>query len=443
MMRRKTASVGSSVFVGVFFCGGLSSAVAQDRPVDLRERVPAPFMTFQGADWLERPERIAEELPDEMLAAMGLRDGDVVADIGAGSGFYTRRMARLVAPTGNVFAVDIQPEMLEILRGYAEEEGITGITTVLSEFDDPKLPERAIDWILLVDVYHEFSNAEAMLAKMRRALKTDGRVALVEYRVEDGTGDHIKGDHRMSVRQVLGEWRPAGFELVELHEFLPGQHMFIFQVAGDDGAAGVRSVVRDYDILEAIREGHVEVVASGGGAETVDLTIRRLRPEPMVITFPVGTYFEASGRVSDMVARRDGVAVLMGDDPQPWLVPARSVHLTRPAPQRQDRFEIGSADDQVAMRDVLWLFQGMNLHPMLAPLLEQFALWIVSEDAGYDDLAEHASGAPISVERTVALAAAYAEQAGVDITQRRIWGDRDKFVPALTEAGLRRIFDAR
>ena len=101
MIATKTASVGACACIGLLLCGGVTSAVAQNLPVDLRERVPAPFMTFHGADWLERPERIAEEMPEEMLAAMGLRDGDIVADIGAGSGFYTRRMAKLVAPTGN------------------------------------------------------------------------------------------------------------------------------------------------------------------------------------------------------------------------------------------------------------------------------------------------------------------------------------------------------
>ena len=223
---------------GLLLCLGLNPIGAQELPVELPQRVPAQFMSYQGAGWLERPERVAEEMPDDMLAVLGLEDGDVVADIGAGSGFFTRRMARLVAPTGTVFAVDIQPEMLEILQGYVEEEGLTGIVPVLSEFDDPKLPEGGIDWILLVDVYHEFGSHEAMLAKMRQALKRDGRVALLEYRVEDGTGDHIKGDHRMSVRQVLSEWKPAGFDLVELHEFLPSQHLFIFQPDRQDDTAG-------------------------------------------------------------------------------------------------------------------------------------------------------------------------------------------------------------
>ena len=243
------------VCVGLSLCLGPSSAQAQELPVELPERVPAAFMTYLGADWLERPERVAEEMPAEMLAVMGLEDGDVVADLGAGSGYYTRRMARLVAPSGTVFAVDIQPEMLELLRIRAEEEGVTGIQLVLSEPDDPKLPEGVVDWILIVDVYHELSDPEPVLARLRASLKPDGRVALVEYRVEDGSGDHIKADHRMSVRQVLSEWKPAGFELVELHEFLPSQHVFIFQANRQSVTAGIepRPVIADYDILEAIR----------------------------------------------------------------------------------------------------------------------------------------------------------------------------------------------
>ena len=322
---------------------------------------------------------------------------------------------------------------------------------VLSEFDDPKLPEGEIDWILLVDVYHEFGDHEAMLAKMRQALKPDGKVALLEYRVEDGTGDHIRGDHRMSVRQVLSEWGPAGFDLLELHEFLPSQHLFIFQpslgdgAAGRDGAAGVEpgQVIPDYDLLEAIREGHIEVSASDLGPETVNFTLSRTRPEPMVITLPVGTYFETPGRASDLIARRDGVLVLLEDGPQAWQVLARNVHSTLSDPDRQDVLEIHSADDRIGMRNVMWLYQGMNLQPLLEPVIQQLSLWIASDDPSYDDLAGGASGAPFPVEEVVALAVAYTGLSGTDITQKRIWTDRERFVPALTDPGLQTFFETR
>ncbi len=436
-------SVSLFVCVGLLFAG-LNSASAQVAPVELPARVAAPFMSYQGAGWLERPERVAEEMPDAMVAMMALEDGDVVADIGAGSGFFTRRMARLVAPTGTVYAVDIQPEMLEILQGYVEEEGVTGVVPVLSEFDDPKLPEGEIDWILLVDVYHEFGNHEAMLTKMRQALKPDGRVALLEYRVEDGTGDHIKGDHRMSVRQVLNEWGPAGFDLVELHEFLPSQHLFILQPTRE-GTTGVeaRSVIEHYDLLAAIDAGHIEVISSELGPETVNLTLRRTRPEPMVITLPVGTYFETAGRASDLIARRDGVVVLLDDDPQVWTVLARNVQGNLPSPDPQDAFEIQSADERIGMRNVMWLYQGMNLQPQLEPVVQQLSLWIASDNPGYDDLAGRASSSPFPVEEVVGLAVAYTDSSGTDVTQKRIWTDRERFVSALTDPGLRRFFETR
>jgi ubiquinone/menaquinone biosynthesis C-methylase UbiE len=195
------------------------------------ERRPSAVMSWRGAEWLERSGRDDEQRPDEVIAAMGLKDGDVVADIGSGSGYFARRMARAVAPGGKVYAVDIQREMLLILRGRMEEEGLTNIVLVLGENDDPKLPPGSMDWILLVDTYHELQQPKAMLAKMREALKPDGRVALLEYRLEGLTAVHIKEDHRMSPEQVMREWTPAGFRLVEKLEFLPTQHFFIFEKA--------------------------------------------------------------------------------------------------------------------------------------------------------------------------------------------------------------------
>lgn len=193
-------------------------------------RKPAEVMPWQGADWLEREHREELEKPEVVLGAMGLKDGDLVADLGAGTGFFTRRMARAVAPTGKVYATDIQPQMLERLEASAAQEGIGNIVTVLGTETDPKLPRGTFDWILLVDVYHEFQQPEPMLAKIREALKPGGRVALVEYRAEGDTAAHIHPDHKMTVEQVLAEWRPAGFELVETIEELPSQHLFIFAV---------------------------------------------------------------------------------------------------------------------------------------------------------------------------------------------------------------------
>jgi ubiquinone/menaquinone biosynthesis C-methylase UbiE len=207
--------------------GALAPALA--RPDG--ERRPADVMSWRGAAWLEREDRNEQERPDEVIRTMGLSDGDVVADIGCGTGFFARPMARAVAPSGKVYGVDIQPEMLDFLKKIAENQGLSNIEPVLGESGDPKLPSESVDWILLVDAYHEFQQPKAMLAKMREALKPDGKIALLEYRLEGDSAAHIKLDHRMSPEQVMREWQPAGFRLVAQHEFLPTQHFFIFEKA--------------------------------------------------------------------------------------------------------------------------------------------------------------------------------------------------------------------
>ena len=197
------------------------------------ERRPAPVMGAGGAGWLERQNRDEEQRPAEVIRTMGLRAGDVVADLGAGTGYFTRPMAAAVAPAGRVYAVDIQPEMIALLKRNVEKAGIGSVVPVLGAADDPKLPRESLDWILLVDVYHEFQQPKAMLARMREALKPTGRVALIEYRLEGLSAVHIREEHRMSPQQVLAEWEPAGFRLVKRHEFLPTQHFFVFEKAPD------------------------------------------------------------------------------------------------------------------------------------------------------------------------------------------------------------------
>jgi len=206
-----------------------------------KERRPAPVMGYQGADWLERPGRDEEQRPDEVIRAMGLRDGDVVADLGTGTGYFARRVARAIAPSGRVYAVDIQPEMIALLKRNVERAGLANVVPVLGTADDPKLPPGSVDWILLVDVYHELQAPKAMLARMREALKPTGKVALVEYRLEGLTALHIREEHRMSPRQVLAEWEPAGFRLAKRHEFLPTQHFFVFEKADARPTAGGQS----------------------------------------------------------------------------------------------------------------------------------------------------------------------------------------------------------
>ena len=194
-------------------------------------RKPAEVMGFGGLEWLERPEREAEERPDLTLKAMNLRDGDVVVDLGCGAGYFARRMAKTVAPAGKVYAVDIQAEFVDELKKRCEREGIRNVVPVLGDEDDPKVPPGVADWVLLVDVYHEFQQPAAMLEKIRGLLKPGGRVALVEYRLEGDSAKHIKLDHRMSVEQVTREWKEAGFVLAQLIESLPSQHLFLFMKA--------------------------------------------------------------------------------------------------------------------------------------------------------------------------------------------------------------------
>jgi SAM-dependent methyltransferase len=397
-------------------------------------------MSFRGADWLERPQRVQEERPEQVLAVMGLQRGDIVADVGAGSGYFSRRMAELVSPPGLVFAVDVQPEMLDLIRETMAQDGITGIMPVLGTADDPKLPAGQVDWILLVDVYHELENPVVMLEKMREALSPRGKVALVEYRVEDGTGDHIRAEHRMSVLQVLSEWGAAGFELVELHELLPSQHLFVLRSDEAELAPFDPPALAHYDLLEAVAQGRVSVTARGVDVDDVRLTIRRTTPDRMVITLPVGTYFEAPGEPGDMIARRDGMILLDEDGEETWSIPARRVHHSAPAPDSDDRLEVRSADDRVDLRDLAWLFQGLDIFPAIAPTVEQIALWIVAEDLGWAELSAHAAANNIHNANAVALAAAHVNAIGVDIREKRIWAERSSFVPAITDEGLKTIF---
>ena len=188
-------------------------------------------MTFHGAAWLEREDREAEQRPAEVIRAMGLKGGEVVVDLGCGTGWFARRLAKAVGPSGKVYAVDIQPEMLELLRGYLAKEEIANVEPVLGTETDTRLDPGSVDWILMVDVYHEFQQPKAMLEAIRRTLKPKGKVALIEYRLEGTSAGHIRTEHRMSVEQVMAEWPKAGFRLVKKHEFLATQHLFIFEAA--------------------------------------------------------------------------------------------------------------------------------------------------------------------------------------------------------------------
>jgi ubiquinone/menaquinone biosynthesis C-methylase UbiE len=187
----------------------------------------APVMGYQGADWLERSERDEEEAPDVALNVLKIPKGASVADIGAGSGFITERLSARVGPTGRVFANDLQPQMLQILGRRLALRNITNVTLVQGTIDDPKLDPASVDLEIMVDVYHELSQPQAMLRRLRAALKPGGRLVLLEYRKEDPTIP-IKFEHKMSVAEAKMELEAEGFTLAKVDEALPRQHILIF-----------------------------------------------------------------------------------------------------------------------------------------------------------------------------------------------------------------------
>lgn len=206
----------------------LSQAAWAQTEHPLTGRKIAPTMGMGGADWLERSERQGEERPDAAIDAMKVRPGMVVADVGAGVGYFTTRLAHRVGPGGKVYANDIQPEMLARLEERLETEHITNVETVLGTQSDPKLPAGKLDLILMVDVYHELSQPQRMLQEMRRALKPDGRLVLIEYRKEDPSIP-IRPEHKMSAAEVRTEVEAEGYKLAEVSRILPRQSIFIFR----------------------------------------------------------------------------------------------------------------------------------------------------------------------------------------------------------------------
>jgi ubiquinone/menaquinone biosynthesis C-methylase UbiE len=186
----------------------------------------APVMGVAGADWLDRPEREKEENPEGALDALSIRPGMIVADIGAGTGYMSLRLAKRVGPTGRVIANDIQPEMLRRLRQNADRAQLKNIETVLGSDVDPKLPAGQLDLVLMVDVYHELSQPQKMLRKIRESLKPSGRLVLLEYRKEDPEIP-ILPVHKMTVDEVRKELGSERFVLSQVIESLPRQHILI------------------------------------------------------------------------------------------------------------------------------------------------------------------------------------------------------------------------
>jgi ubiquinone/menaquinone biosynthesis C-methylase UbiE len=187
----------------------------------------AQVMGHTGADWLDRPEREKEEAPRKAIEMMQLKPTDVVADIGAGSGYFSFLMAERV-PKGKVFAQDIQQEMLDLILQRAKEKGVKNVEPILGTVTDPKLPDNSVDVVLFVDSYHEFDHPFEMMTAIVKALKPGGRVVQLEYRGEDPEVP-IKPHHKMTEAQARKEMEAVGLKFVENRKGLPRQHMLIFE----------------------------------------------------------------------------------------------------------------------------------------------------------------------------------------------------------------------
>lgn len=217
----------------------ICSSSAQDRSQLTKDLVQPPPLTeykgrriaqtmhYLGAEWLIRDNREQEERCSLMLTNLGVKRGMSICDMGCGNGFYTLQLAKMVGEKGHLYAVDIQPEMLKFLNERADKQGVTNISPILGTFTNPRLPAGKIDLILCVDVYHEFSHPEQMLAAMRKSLSPEGLVALVEYRAEDDKVP-IKPEHKMTKEQILKEFPANGFKLVKEFDGLPWQHLMFF-----------------------------------------------------------------------------------------------------------------------------------------------------------------------------------------------------------------------
>jgi SAM-dependent methyltransferase len=187
----------------------------------------AHFMTHEGAAWLERPEREKEERPDLLVKALQLRQGQIVADIGCGTGYFTWRLAQAVGERGVVYGVEIQPEMLQLLDTRMRERRVLNVVGVLGTPQSPNLPER-VDLVLLVDVYHEMSHPAEMMEAICQQLRPGGRLVIVEYRAED-PNVQIKPLHKMTEAQIKKEMAELPLKYVETVHTLPQQHMLVFQ----------------------------------------------------------------------------------------------------------------------------------------------------------------------------------------------------------------------
>ncbi len=226
MRMRKTSA--RTALASVFALAMALTLAAQQAGVHpLSGRRFAQTMSVEGADWLDRSERDLEENPDRAIDVLKLEKGSTVADVGAGSGYMTVKLAKKVGPQGKVYANDIQQGMLDLLSKRVTKSKLTNVSTVLGTQDDPKLPADTLDLVIMVDVYHELSQPQVMLRHIRDSLKPGGRLVLLEYRKED-PDIPIRPEHKMSVADAKLEVEAEGFKLTKTNEDLPRQHILIF-----------------------------------------------------------------------------------------------------------------------------------------------------------------------------------------------------------------------
>ncbi len=207
------------------FLAPVASAAQTSPPATERQ---TELVDPQIAAWFYRSERTESEKPEELLDLLGIEEGDVVADIGAGVGFFSLLAAERVGPTGEVLAVDIQPEMIAGLEMMMERFGHENIVPILGDIDDPKLPVDSVDHVLMVIAYHEFSHPVEMMRHIRNAMKADAQMLIVEYKAEN-SDSRVSPLHEMSAAEIMEEIPAHGFRLDQVIDIIPSQHVFVFR----------------------------------------------------------------------------------------------------------------------------------------------------------------------------------------------------------------------
>jgi precorrin-6B methylase 2 len=203
-----------------------SVAAAQSSAPGIKRQTE--LVDTQTAAWFYREERVESEKPEELLDLLGINEGDVVADIGAGAGFFSLRAAERVGQTGKVLAVDVQPEMIDGLVMMMKRFGHENIVPILGDVDDPKLPSDSVDHVLIIISYHEFSHPVEMMLQIHQAMKQDGQMLIVEYKAED-PGSRVSPLHKMSEADIIQEISALGFTRDKVIDIIPGQHVFVFK----------------------------------------------------------------------------------------------------------------------------------------------------------------------------------------------------------------------